>query len=113
MAIWTYPEGKWLVNSPLQSCHDSAGVAVLFAGSWRYEERTLASLARHMVRPLSATVLCALSGGGGSGWRERQRMKKFFPALAGENWGFLRWGVQLKSLLRVQWYDGMTMVEPW
>jgi hypothetical protein len=73
------------VNS--QPCHDSAGVAVLFAGSWRYEERTLASLARHLVRPLSATVLCALSGGGGSGWRERQRMKKFFPALAGEIYG--------------------------
>ena len=71
----------------------TSGVAVLFAGSWRYEERTLASLARHLVRPLEATVLCALSGGGagtsGSGALERQRMRKFFPALAGGETG---WG---------------------
>eukprot|EP00435_Cladocopium_sp_Y103_P005588 s1259_g1.t2 len=90
-----------------------AGVAVLFAGSWRYEERTLASLARHLVRPLSATVLCALSGSSGSrGWRERQQMKKFFPALAGFRWlhdvseAELRKAIAPKALLLYETFGG-------
>lgn len=94
------------------SSEGQGGVAVLFAGSWRYEERTLASLARHLVRPLSATVLCALSGGGGSGWRERQRMKKFFPALAGFRWlrdlrdAELRKAIAPKALLLYETFGG-------
>lgn len=58
------------------------GVAVLFAGSWRYEERTVATVARHVVMPLQAVVLAALSGSG-PGRLEHWQMKRFFPALAG------------------------------
>ena len=61
----------------------SGGAAVLFAGSWRYEGRTLATIERHLVRPLDATVLCVLSGESKHGWRQKGQLRTFFPALAG------------------------------
>lgn len=60
----------------------SGGVAVLFAGSWRYEERTVATVARHLVMPLQAVALAVFSGSG-PGRLERWQMKRFFPGLAG------------------------------
>eukprot|EP00913_Durusdinium_trenchii_P002978 g2759.t1 len=78
-----------------------AGAAVLFAGDWRVEERSLASIARHLVHPLKATVLAVLSASPRGSDHEVNRtrgskaaravqakgvLKRFFPALAGVRW---------------------------
>eukprot|EP00434_Breviolum_minutum_P032312 symbB.v1.2.028574.t1/scaffold3036.1/size64867/4 len=87
------------------------GVAVLFAGSWRYEERTVATVARHVVMPLQAVVLAALSGSG-PGRLEHWQMKRFFPALAGFQWvrdptiRQLREAIAPKSLLLYETFGG-------
>lgn len=76
----------------------AGGAEVLFAGDWRVEERSLASIARHLVHPLKATVLAVLSASPRGSDHEVNRtrgskaaravqakgvLKRFFPALAG------------------------------
>ncbi|CAK9019289.1 Uncharacterized protein SCF082_LOCUS14446, partial [Durusdinium trenchii] len=79
----------------------AGGAEVLFAGDWRVEERSLASIARHLVHPLKATVLAVLSASPRGSDHEVNRtrgskaaravqakgvLKRFFPALAGVRW---------------------------
>ena len=63
------------------------GTAVLFAGDWRFDEGVVASIQRHLVRPLKAKVFAVVSRRGQRhGWVERRSMKKLLPSLAAFAW---------------------------
>ncbi|CAJ1453144.1 unnamed protein product [Effrenium voratum] len=54
-------------------------VAVLFAGAWRFSERTCASIARHLLQPLQAVSFAVSSGRGRL--EARRRLKQLFVSL--------------------------------
>ena len=63
------------------------GTAVLFAGSWRFEESVVVSIQRHLVLPLQAKVFAVFSHNRQRrGWVERRALKKIMPALAAFSW---------------------------
>ncbi|CAJ1345332.1 unnamed protein product [Effrenium voratum] len=63
----------------------AAGAAVLLAGRWRYCERTVASIARHVTRPLEAVVVAVQSGTSAGGRAAKAQLRRFF-ALAAFRW---------------------------
>ncbi|CAJ1455103.1 unnamed protein product, partial [Effrenium voratum] len=64
----------------------AAGAAVLLAGRWRYCERTVASIARHVTRPLEAVVVAVQSGTSAGGGRAAKAQLRRFFALAAFRW---------------------------
>ena len=57
------------------------GVAVLFAGAWRFSERTAAGIQRHLLRPLKALAFAVSSGA--RRLEARRKLGQLFPSLKG------------------------------
>ncbi|CAE7423749.1 unnamed protein product [Symbiodinium natans] len=55
------------------------GVAALFAGAWRFSERTASGIHRHLLRPLRATAFAVASG---AHRRDEHRLRRLWPTLA-------------------------------
>ena len=59
----------------------SRGLAVLFAGTWRFSERTAAGIQRHLLRPLKALAFAVSSGA--RRLEARRKLGQLFPSLKG------------------------------
>lgn len=57
------------------------GVAVLFAGAWRFSERTAAGIQRHLLRPLKALAFAVSSGA--RRLEARRKLGQLLPSLKG------------------------------
>ena len=94
----------------------SQGAAVLFAGDWRFDEGVVASIQRHLVRPLQARVFAVISWRRQRrGWAERRAMKKLVPSLTDFLWVLddseedLRRKIQPSALQRYQRMGGRAL----
>ena len=94
----------------------SSGAAVLFAGDWRFDEGVIASIQRHLVRPLQARVFAVISRRKQRrGWAERRAMKKLVPSLTDFLWVLddsaedLRRKIQPSALQRYQHMGGRAL----
>ena len=77
------PGPSFLEPKPTARSQRRGGVAVLFAGSWRFAERTAGGIRRHLLQPLKALAFAVSSGAGRL--EARRKLGQLFP-LKGFGW---------------------------